>query len=110
MREGRTVVREDAWTAWPVYWTPVIVGALASVVAVVLFGIIGTAVGTRALHPRRRRRRRRDSPSTRMPREPRPLERPRRQWRFCSVSPVASSAAGWARASGWISASTTASG
>src|SRR5207247_10248787 len=46
MREGRTVVREDAWTAWPVYWTPVIVGALASVVAVVLFGIIGTAVGS----------------------------------------------------------------
>jgi hypothetical protein len=46
MREGRTVAREDAWTAWPVYWTPVIVGALASVVAVVLFGVIGTAVGS----------------------------------------------------------------
>src|SRR5436189_223498 len=26
MREARTVVREDAWTAWPVYWTPVIFG------------------------------------------------------------------------------------
>jgi hypothetical protein len=46
MRGGRTVAREDAWTAWPVYWTPVIVGALASVVAVVLFGVIGTAVGS----------------------------------------------------------------
>jgi len=45
MREGTAVVREDSWTAWPVYWTPVIVGALASVVAVVLFGVIGTAVG-----------------------------------------------------------------
>lgn len=46
MREGATVVREESWTAWPVYWTPVIVGALASVVAVVLFGVIGTAVGS----------------------------------------------------------------
>jgi hypothetical protein len=46
MREGRTVVREESWTAWPVYWTPVIVGALASVVAAVLFGVIGTAVGS----------------------------------------------------------------
>jgi len=46
MREGGTVVRGDSWTAWPVYWTPLIVGALASVVAVVLFGIIGTAVGS----------------------------------------------------------------
>jgi hypothetical protein len=46
MREGGTVVRGDSWTAWPVYWTPVIVGALAAVVAVVLFGIIGTAVGS----------------------------------------------------------------
>ena len=46
MREGGTVVREDSRTAWPVYWTPVIVGALAAMVAVVLFGIIGTAVGS----------------------------------------------------------------
>jgi hypothetical protein len=45
MREGTAVVREDSWMAWPVYWTPVIVGALASMVAVVLFGVIGTAVG-----------------------------------------------------------------
>ena len=28
------------------YWSPLIVGALASVVAVVLFGVIGTAVGS----------------------------------------------------------------
>jgi hypothetical protein len=46
MREAAAVVREDSWTAWPVYWTPVIVGALASVVAVVLFGVVGTAVGS----------------------------------------------------------------
>jgi hypothetical protein len=46
MGEQGAVVREDSWTAWPVYWSPVIVGALASVVAVVLFGVIGTAVGS----------------------------------------------------------------
>ena len=46
MREGGAVVREESWRAWPVYWSPVIVGALASVVAVVLFGVIGTAVGS----------------------------------------------------------------
>lgn len=46
MREGGPVVRTEAWTAWPVYWSPVIVGALASIVAVVLFGTIGTAVGS----------------------------------------------------------------
>src|SRR5256884_2555505 len=46
MRESGTVVRDEPWTAWPVYWTPIIVGALASVVAVVLFGVIGTAVGS----------------------------------------------------------------
>src|SRR6266850_6428577 len=46
MREGGAVVREDSWTAWPVYWSPVVVAALASVVAVVLFGAIGTAVGS----------------------------------------------------------------
>ena len=46
MREGRTVVGGDTWTAWPVYWTPIIIGALGSIVAVVLFGVIGTAVGS----------------------------------------------------------------
>ena len=46
MREGGTVVREEMWTAWPVSWSAVWVGALASVVAVVLFGVIGTAVGS----------------------------------------------------------------
>ena len=34
-----------AWTAWPVNWTAVIVGALAAIVAAVLFGLIGTAIG-----------------------------------------------------------------
>jgi hypothetical protein len=33
------------WTAWPINWTAVIVGAMAAVVAVVLFGLVGTAIG-----------------------------------------------------------------
>jgi len=44
MREG-TAVRTDGWTSWPVYWDAVWVGALAAIVAVVLFGFIGTAIG-----------------------------------------------------------------
>lgn len=35
----------DRWTAWPVFWGPVILGAMAAVVATVLFGLIGTAIG-----------------------------------------------------------------
>lgn len=33
------------WTAWPISWSAVIVGALAAIVAIVLFGLIGTAIG-----------------------------------------------------------------
>jgi hypothetical protein len=35
----------DRWTAWPVYWGPVFLGAMVAVVATVLFGLIGTAIG-----------------------------------------------------------------
>jgi hypothetical protein len=44
----RTAVRPavgTVWTVWPVNWTAVIVGAMAAVVAVVLFGLIGIAIG-----------------------------------------------------------------
>ncbi|HET7701645.1 MAG TPA: hypothetical protein VFM06_12355 [Candidatus Limnocylindria bacterium] len=41
---GRPAVA-TGWTVWPINWTAVIVGALAAVVAVVLFGLIGTAIG-----------------------------------------------------------------
>jgi hypothetical protein len=44
MREG-TAVRTDRWTSWPVYWDAVWVGALAAIVAVVLSGFIGIAIG-----------------------------------------------------------------
>ena len=45
MREEGAAVRTDRWTAWPVYWDAVWVGALAAIVAAVLFGLIGTALG-----------------------------------------------------------------
>jgi hypothetical protein len=34
-----------AWRAWPVYWTAIWVGALASIAAAVIFGLIGIAIG-----------------------------------------------------------------
>ena len=45
MRESATAVGANRWAAWPVFWTPVLVGALAAIVAVALFGVIGTAIG-----------------------------------------------------------------
>jgi len=45
MREREVAAPVDRWTAWPVYWGPVILGAMAAVVATVLFGLIGTAIG-----------------------------------------------------------------
>ena len=46
MRTEREVAAPvDRWTAWPVYWGPVILGAMVAVVATVLFGLIGTAIG-----------------------------------------------------------------
>jgi len=45
MRETGAAVRQETWAAWPVFWSAVWVGALASVVAVILFGLAGTAFG-----------------------------------------------------------------
>jgi hypothetical protein len=47
IREREVVDRAPVgtWTVWPISWTAVIVGALAAVVAVVIFGLIGTAIG-----------------------------------------------------------------
>lgn len=33
------------FSAWPISWSAVVVGALAAIVAVVIFGLIGTAIG-----------------------------------------------------------------
>jgi hypothetical protein len=46
MRTEREVAAPvDRWSAWPVYWGPVILGAMVAVVATVLFGLVGTAIG-----------------------------------------------------------------
>lgn len=37
-----------SWATWPVSWGPVVVGGVAALVAVVLFGLIGTAIGANA--------------------------------------------------------------
>src|SRR5207302_936949 len=48
MRETGAAVRQETWAAWPVFWSAVWVGAFASVVAVILFGLAGTAFGAYA--------------------------------------------------------------
>jgi hypothetical protein len=45
VRSDHEAVAGDRWTAWPVYWGPVILGAMVAVVATVLFGLVGTAIG-----------------------------------------------------------------
>lgn len=56
--EGRPADRAEAqyerWHHWPVNWTAVWVGALASLTAALLFGLIGIAVGAHLLGPEHR--------------------------------------------------------
>ncbi|CAN5519932.1 hypothetical protein BH10PLA2_BH10PLA2_28540 [soil metagenome] len=47
-------LRHEQWTHWPVNWSGVWVGTLASISAVLLFGLIGTAVGAYAFQPESR--------------------------------------------------------
>ena len=47
-------VNYERWHHWPVNWTSVWVGALASVAAVLLFGLIGIARGAHLLEPEHR--------------------------------------------------------
>ena len=54
---GQLEVEESAtqrWVAWPVNWSAVWVGALASLAAVVVFGLIGTALGAHLVGPEHR--------------------------------------------------------
>ena len=43
--DGEVAAPVDRWTAWPVYWSPVVLGAMVAVVVTVLFGLVGTAIG-----------------------------------------------------------------
>src|SRR5688572_21623190 len=42
------------WVAWPVAWSAVWVGALASLTAVLVFGLIGVALGAHLVGPEHR--------------------------------------------------------
>jgi len=44
----------ETWNAWPVSWTAIIVGSLAAMAALLVFGLIGTAVGAYAMEPGQR--------------------------------------------------------
>ncbi len=48
-RNSPVVVEREVWQAWPVYWTAVWVGALASLAAALIFGLIGIAIGSHQL-------------------------------------------------------------
>jgi len=43
------VIVEERWVAWPVYWSAVWVGALASLALAIIFGLVSTALGAHQL-------------------------------------------------------------
>lgn len=53
-REAAAEARYEEWAAWPVNWTAVWVGALASLAAVLVFGLIGIALGAHLIGPEHR--------------------------------------------------------
>src|ERR1044071_6111840 len=50
-RESVIVVSQSETVPWPVYWTGVWVGALASIALALLFGLVGIALGFHLLGP-----------------------------------------------------------
>ncbi len=50
-RDVISEVRHENWAHWPVRWSAVWVGALAALVAVLLFGLIGVALGAHLVGP-----------------------------------------------------------
>ena len=53
-REAAAEIEYERWVHWPVNWSAVWVGALAALVAVLVFGLIGIAVGAQLLGPEHR--------------------------------------------------------
>ncbi len=49
--EIRALAPSVAWVPWPVSWSAVFVGALATMCALVMFGLIGLCIGALALQP-----------------------------------------------------------
>src|SRR5262245_558631 len=52
--EARVEVVTEKWVAWPIDWSAVWAGALAALAAVVVFGLVGIAVGAHLLGPEHR--------------------------------------------------------
>jgi len=52
--EVEAEARHEVWNHWPVRWSAVWVGALAAITAVVLFGLIGVALGAHLIGPEHR--------------------------------------------------------
>jgi len=50
-RETVEEAQYERWTHWPVNWTAVWVGALSAVAAVLIFGLIGIALGAHLIGP-----------------------------------------------------------
>jgi hypothetical protein len=48
-RETPVVVEREVWQAWPVFWSAAWVGALASLAAAMILGLIGVAIGAHQL-------------------------------------------------------------
>jgi len=53
-RSAAEEIRYEKWTHWPVNWTAVFVGALASFSMVLLFGLVGIALGAYLVGPEHR--------------------------------------------------------
>jgi len=53
-RETATEARYEQWHHWPINWSAVWVGALASLAAALIIGLIGLAVGAHLLGPEHR--------------------------------------------------------
>jgi hypothetical protein len=53
-RESAAEIEYEKWVHWPVNWSAVWVGALAALVAVLVFGLIGIAIGAHLLGPEHR--------------------------------------------------------
>jgi hypothetical protein len=45
------VLQREVWTSWPVYWSAIWVGALATIALALIFGLAGVALGFHLLEP-----------------------------------------------------------
>src|SRR5262245_24564647 len=53
-REALAETRHELWAHWPVHWSAIWVGGLAAVASVLVFGLIGIALGAHLLGPEHR--------------------------------------------------------